>query len=52
MPVGVVITGANANDGCQTKDVLQALVVTPLPPEHPAPRADERGLPTAVADGA
>ena len=27
MPLGVVVTGAKANDGCQTEDVLQALLV-------------------------
>jgi hypothetical protein len=37
MPLGVVLSGDNANDGVQTKDVLQALVVRPLAPERPAP---------------
>ena len=27
MLLGVVVTKANANDGCQTEDVLQALVL-------------------------
>ena len=27
MPLGVVASGANANDGCQTEDVLERLVV-------------------------
>ena len=52
MPLGLVITGANANDGCQAKDVLQALVVHPEPPERATSRPDERGLPTSIADGA
>ncbi len=52
MPLAVVITGANANDGVQTKDVLDALVVAPPPPEQAVEQADERSLPTAVADGA
>jgi len=29
MPLGVVVTGANANDGCQTEAVLHALVGQP-----------------------
>jgi transposase len=52
MPLGVVVTGANANDGVQTKDVLESPVVAPPPPERPVDRPDERSLPTAVADGA
>jgi len=53
MPLGVVITGANANDGVQTKDALQALVIRPPQAEGPAsPTADNRSLPTAQADGA
>jgi transposase len=53
MPLGVVLSGANANDGVQTKDVLQALVVRPPEPERPAsPPLDKRSLPTAQADGA
>ena len=53
MPLGVVITGANANDGCQAQDVLEALVIRP--PAAGAsrpPRSDARSLPTARADGA
>jgi transposase len=52
MPLGVVVTGANANDGVQTREVLEALVVAPPPPERPAAAVDERGLPGATADGA
>ncbi len=51
MPLGVVITGANANDGCQARDVLEALVIDPPRPEVPAAEWDERSLPTARADG-
>ena len=52
MPLGVVITGANAADGCQTQDVLEALVVRPPQPECPPAELDPRSLPTARADGA
>jgi transposase len=52
MPLGVVITGANANDGCQAKDVLQSLVVRPDPPEQPVATPDERSLPMSITDGA
>lgn len=52
MPLGVVVTGANANDGCQTEDVLQALVVRPPLAESSLPCLDLRSLPRAQADGA
>jgi transposase len=52
MPLGVVVTGANANDGCQAQDVLEALVIRPPGPERPAAQPDERSLPRATADGA
>jgi transposase len=52
MPLGAVITGANANDGCQAEAVLQSLVVRPPEPEVPAEQPDPRGLPRAQADGA
>jgi transposase len=52
MPLGVVVTGANANDGCQTEIVLEHLVVEPPAPEVPVVQADPRGLPHAQADGA
>jgi len=48
----VVITGANANDGCQAQDVLEALVIRPPQPEGPAAEVDPRALPMARADGA
>ena len=35
MPLGVVVTGAKAKDGCQTEDGLQALVVYPPVAESP-----------------
>jgi transposase len=52
MPLGVIVTGANANDGCQTEDVLTHLVVCPPPPTAPVAAADPHGLPRAQADGA
>ena len=52
MPLGVVVRGANANDGCQAQDALQALVVAPPPPERPVAQPDERSYPTATTDGA
>jgi transposase len=52
MPLGVVVTGANANDGCQAQDVLEALVIKPPAPERPVAEVDPRSLPTARADGA
>ena len=59
MPLGVVVTGANANDGVQTQKVLESLVIQPPAPEQPAPATpgqpapvvDERGLPGAIGDG-
>jgi transposase len=50
MPLGVVLTGANANDGVQTQKVLQSLVIQPPAPEQPA-AMDERSLPGAIGDG-
>ena len=52
MPLGVVVTGANAKEGCQTEDVLQALVGHPPVAEVPVPYLDPRDLPRAQADGA
>jgi transposase len=52
MPLGVVVTGANANDGCQTEVVLEHLVVRPPQPEIPITPVDPRSLPHAQADGA
>ena len=52
MPLGVIVTGANANDGVQTQKVLESLVIQPPAPERAAEIIDERGLPGAIADGA
>lgn len=52
LPLGVVVTGANANDGVQTKDVLDALVIRPPGPDRPNPSPDPRDLPRVRADGA
>src|SRR5262245_7358839 len=52
MPLGVVVRGPNANDGCQTEAVLQALVVRPPVAEVLVPEVDWRSLPWAQADGA
>src|SRR5262249_12148476 len=52
MPLGVVVTKAAANDGCQTEDVLKAMVVQPPAPEVANANPDVRDLPRAVADGA
>jgi transposase len=52
MPLGVTVTPAAANDGCQTHKALAALVVRPPAPEQPTDRPDERSRPTAQADGA
>ena len=51
MPLGVVVTGANANDGVQTRKVLEALVVKPPVPEQPVRVVDVRSLPGAIGDG-
>jgi hypothetical protein len=52
MPLGVVVTGATANEGCQTEDVLHALVVQPPARESRVPCFDPRSLPRAQAEGA
>jgi transposase len=46
------VTGANANDGCQTEDVLRALVVHPPATESPFLGLDPCSLPRAQADRA
>jgi transposase len=53
LPLGAIITKAGANDGVQTRAVLQAMVIQPPPPQTPAvtPPAP-RDLPRARADGA
>jgi len=52
MPFGVVVTKANANDGCQTEEVLKAMVIQPPLPEVPVQQPDPRALPRVQADGA
>ena len=52
MPLGAVVTAANANDGCHTEVLLAALVVSPPALTRPLEELDVRGLPTAQADGA
>ena len=47
-----MITAANANDGVQAQDALEAMVVRPPAPDPPVAEVDERSLPTARADGA
>lgn len=52
MPLGAVVTGANANEGCQTETLLQRLVVSPPAAERTVGTVEERSLPRAQADGA
>ena len=52
MPRAVTVTPAGANDGCPTHKVLAALVVHPPGPAGPTDAPDDRGRPTARADGA
>lgn len=52
MPLGAVVTKAGANDGQQTRDLLEALVIGPPSAEVPVEQVDPRDLPTARADGA
>ena len=52
MPLGAVITGANANDGQQTANVLDALVIKPPLPQVMNYSPDPRDLPSVHGDGA
>ena len=52
MPLGAVVTGANANEGCQTETRLQRLVVSPPAAERTGGTREARSLPRAQADGA
>jgi transposase len=52
MPLGAVITGANANDGQQAGDVLDSLVIKPPTPEHRLESPNVRNMPSARGDGA
>ena len=45
MPLGVVVTKAAANDGCQTEDVLKRMVVHPPQPEVANANPEVRDLP-------
>lgn len=51
MPLGAVITKAGANDGVQTQELLESMVVQPPPPETKVAEPDFRDLPHARADG-
>jgi transposase len=46
------VTKAGANDGVQTRAVLEAMVVRPPAPQVEASSPDPRGLPHVRADGA
>jgi transposase len=52
MPLGALITGANANEGCQTQHLLACLVVRPPEAEVPVQSMDLQSCPTAQGDGA
>jgi len=52
LPLGVVVTPANVNDGYQTQSLLTALVAPPPAPTRSLRKLNVRGLPTAQADGA
>ena len=52
MPLGALITGANANDGCQTEVLLHRLVIQPPLAERRVAVVEEQSLPHAQADGA
>lgn len=52
MPLGAVVTGANANDGKQAGELLQSLVVQPPSPNHLNSSPDFRDLPSGRGDGA
>ena len=52
MPLGAVVTGANANDGGQTALLLQRLVIQPPAAEAEVAVSEERSLPHVQADGA
>ena len=52
MPLGGVVSGANANEGYQTEGLLQSLVVRPPAAQGCGGAVEERSLPRAQADGA
>ena len=49
--LAATVTGANANDGVRTKDVLDARVIHPPPPDRPNPAPDPRDRPRVRGDG-
>jgi len=52
LPLGAVVTGANANEGQQAQILLEAMVVQPPSAETPVDEPDARDLPHVGADGA
>ena len=52
MPLGVVVSGANAYDGTLTGDVLNALVIAPPKPQTQQEQAEASALPMVRGDGA
>jgi transposase len=52
MPLGAVVTGANAHDGGQTALLLPRLVIPPPAAEAAVAVSEERSLPPVQADGA
>jgi transposase len=52
MPLGVAVSKAGANDGCQAEELLKGMVVQPPAPEVPNPQPDVRDLPRGIGDGA
>lgn len=52
LPLGMMVTGATANDGCQTAAVLPAVVVQPPAAAVPVPCEECRSLPRVQAEGA
>ena len=52
MPLGVVVTPANANAGCHTQELLAAVVVPPPAPTILLAEPEIQSLPTAPAAGA
>ena len=52
MPLGAMITGANANDGCQTEVRLHRLVIQPPLAERRVAVVAAQSVPQVQADGA
>jgi putative transposase len=51
MPLGAVVTGANANEGRQARAALESMVIRPPAGAAPAAAPDARDLPRVRADG-